>query len=196
MKRWWPVLSLLVILTMLLGACAVPAAPAAPQVVKETVVVEVEKEVKVVETDRRKSSKRGRGRARVTPAPEQLSGTFIVGAAVIRSSSTLAPRPTANPGVSFRKSTAAHPPGRLSTKPIPWLAERWETEDRPEPSTCARRPFHNGLANAEVVAWNIDRWRTPTAVSLRRVQYYDSGSAFESGIESVEVVDKYTVKIS
>ncbi len=43
MKRWWPVLSLLVILTMLLGACAVPAAPAAPQVVKETVVVEVEK---------------------------------------------------------------------------------------------------------------------------------------------------------
>ncbi len=58
--------------------------------------------------------------------------------------------------------------------------------------------FHNGNPfNAEVVAWNIDRWKNPDNEYRfgRAFEYYDSEFGTESGIESVEVVDEYTVKI-
>ena len=48
LKKMSVVLGVLLIASMVLTACPAPAAPAAPQVIKETVVVE--KEVKVVET--------------------------------------------------------------------------------------------------------------------------------------------------
>ncbi len=203
MKRWWPVLSLLVILTMLLGACAVPAAPAAPQVVKETVVVEVEKEVKVVETQivEKVIEREVEVAPEVTPAPEQLSGTFIVGRG---GDSVILDVGPATDGESWRVIQEVNEPlirlEGTSTKPIPWLAERWETEDSQTWTFYLRQgvTFHNGNPfNAEVVAWNIDRWKNPDNEYRfgRAFEYYDSEFGTESGIESVEVVDEYTVKI-
>ncbi len=203
MKRWWPVLSLLVILTMLLGACAVPAAPAAPQVVKETVVVEVEKEVKVVETQivEKIVEREVEVAPEVTPAPEQLSGTFIVGRG---GDSVILDIGPATDGESWRVIQEVNEPlirlEGTSTKPIPWLAERWETEDSQTWTFYLRQgvKFHNGNPfNADVVAWNIDRWKNPDNEYRfgRAFEYYDSEFGTESGIESVEVVDEYTVKI-
>jgi ABC-type transport system substrate-binding protein len=50
-KKWAALFAVLLVAGLVLAACPAPASqPAAPQVVKETVVVEVQKEVQVVET--------------------------------------------------------------------------------------------------------------------------------------------------
>ncbi|OQA47446.1 MAG: Periplasmic dipeptide transport protein precursor [Chloroflexi bacterium ADurb.Bin325] len=199
MKRWWPVLSLLVVLTMLLGACATPA-PGAPQVVKETVVVE--KEVVQTQIVEKIVEREVEVESDVTPAPEQLSGTFIVGRG---GDSVILDIGPATDGESWRVSQEVNEPlVRLegtSTKPIPWLAESWETEDSQTWIFHLRQgvKFHNGNPfNAEVVAWNIDRWKNPDNEYRfgRAFEYYDSEFGEETGIESVEVLDDYTVKIT
>ena len=66
-----------------------------------------------------------------------------------------------------------------STKPIPWLAERWETKDSQTWTFFLRKgvKFHNGNPfNAEVVKWNMDRWRDKTNKFRfgRTFEYYDN----------------------
>jgi peptide/nickel transport system substrate-binding protein len=201
MKRWWPILSLLVISVMILGACA----PATPQVVervvKETVVVE--KQVEVVQTQvvEKVVDRVVEVTPQVTPAPDQLSGTLVVGRGGDSVGLDVGPF---TDGESWRVIGEINEPlirlEGTSTKPIPWLATSWETEDSQTWTFHLREgvKFHNGNPfNADVVLWNIDRWKNPDNQYRfgKTFEYYDSEFGTQSGIESVEKVDDYTVKI-
>lgn len=87
-----------------------------------------------------------------------------------------------------------------STKPIPWLAESWETEDSQTWTFHLRQgvTFHDGTPfNAEAVKWNMDRWRDPDNEWRfgRTFEYYDIEFGTDLAIEEVTVVDEYTVQL-
>ena len=87
-----------------------------------------------------------------------------------------------------------------STKPIPWLAESWETEDSQTWTFHLRQgvKFHDGTpVNAEAVKWNMDRWRDPENEWRfgRTFEYYDIEFGTDLAIEEVTVVDEYTVQL-
>jgi peptide/nickel transport system substrate-binding protein len=87
-----------------------------------------------------------------------------------------------------------------STKPIPWLAESWETSDSQSWTFHLRQgvKFHDGTPfNAEAVKWNMDRWRNPDNEWRfgRTFEYYDIEFGKDLAIEEVTVVDEYTVQL-
>ena len=87
-----------------------------------------------------------------------------------------------------------------STKPIPWLAESWSTEDSQTWTFNLRQgvSFHDGTPfNAEAVKWNIDRWRDPDNEYRfgRTFEYYTAEFGEDLAIEEVNVLDEYTVEI-
>lgn len=87
-----------------------------------------------------------------------------------------------------------------STKPIPWLAESWETEDSQTWTFHLRQgvKFHDGTPfNAEAVKWNMDRWRDPENEWRfgRTFEYYDIEFGTDLAIEEVTVIDEYTVQL-
>ncbi|MCE7982387.1 MAG: ABC transporter substrate-binding protein [Caldilinea sp. CFX5] len=87
-----------------------------------------------------------------------------------------------------------------STKPIPWLAESWETEDSQTWTFHLRQgvKFHDGTPfNAEAVKWNMDRWRDPNNEWRfgRTFEYYDIEFGADLAIEEVNVIDEYTVQL-
>jgi peptide/nickel transport system substrate-binding protein len=87
-----------------------------------------------------------------------------------------------------------------STKPIPWLAESWETSDSQSWTFHLRQgvKFHDGtLFNAEAVKWNMDRWRDPDNEWRfgRTFEYYDIEFGKDLAIEEVNVIDEYTVQL-
>ncbi|MCC6169936.1 MAG: ABC transporter substrate-binding protein [Caldilineaceae bacterium] len=87
-----------------------------------------------------------------------------------------------------------------STRPIPWLAESWETEDSQTWTFHLRQGvnFHDGTPfNAEAVKWNLDRirdaeneWRFG-----RTFEYYTQEFGETLPIAEVNVVDEYTVEL-
>jgi peptide/nickel transport system substrate-binding protein len=136
-----------------------------------------------------------------TPASDELGGTLVVGRG--GDSVTLDVGP-ATDGESWRVIGEINEPlVRLegtSTKPIPWLAESWETEDSQTWIFHLRQgvTFHNGNPfNAEVVKWNMDRWRDPENEYRfgQTFEYYDAEFGENLAIEEVEVLDEYTVQI-
>jgi peptide/nickel transport system substrate-binding protein len=87
-----------------------------------------------------------------------------------------------------------------STKPIPWLAESWETEDSQTWIFHLREgvTFHDGTPfNADAVAWNIDRWRDPDNEYRfgRTFEYYTAEFGEDLAIEEVNVIDDYTIEL-
>jgi peptide/nickel transport system substrate-binding protein len=87
-----------------------------------------------------------------------------------------------------------------STRPIPWLAESWETEDSQTWTFHLRQDvnFHDGTPfNAEAVAFNIDRWRNPDNEYRfgRTFEYYNYEFGETLSIDEVNVIDEYTVQI-
>lgn len=87
-----------------------------------------------------------------------------------------------------------------STKPVPWLAESWETEDSQTWIFHLRQgvTFHDGTPfNAEAVKWNMDRWRDPDNEWRfgRTFEYYDIEFGTDSALEEVNVVDEYTIEL-
>lgn len=87
-----------------------------------------------------------------------------------------------------------------STKPIPWLAESWETADSQTWTFHLRQgvKFHDGTPfNAEAVKWNMDRWRNPDNEWRfgRTFEYYDIEFGKDLAIEEVTVIDEYTVQL-
>lgn len=87
-----------------------------------------------------------------------------------------------------------------STKPIPWLAESWETEDSQTWVFHLRQgvSFHDGTPfNAEAVQWNIERWRDPDNAYRfgRTFEYYTAEFGEDLAIEEINVVDEYTIEL-
>ncbi|MEZ4860789.1 MAG: ABC transporter substrate-binding protein [Caldilineaceae bacterium] len=87
-----------------------------------------------------------------------------------------------------------------STKPIPWLAESWETEDSQTWVFHLRQgvKFHDGTDfNAEAVKWNMDRWRNPDNEWRfgRTFEYYTNEFGTDLAIEEVNVIDDYTIQL-
>ena len=199
MRRFWASLAVLTVITLVLSACAAPVPQAAPQVVKETVVVTQE----VTQAPIEKIVERTVVvQPEVTPAPEQLSGTLIVGRGGDSVGLDVGPQ---TDGESWRVIQEINEPlvrlAGTSTKPVPWLAESWESEDSQTWTFHLRKgvTFHNGDPfNAEVVKWNMDRWRNPDNEWRfgRTFEYYDSEFGTDTGITDVKVIDDYTVQVT
>jgi peptide/nickel transport system substrate-binding protein len=87
-----------------------------------------------------------------------------------------------------------------STKPIPWLAESWDTTDSQTWTFHLRQgvKFHDGTDfNAEAVKFNMDRWRNPDDPSRmgRVFEYYDAEFGETLAISDVVVLDDHTIQI-
>ena len=135
------------------------------------------------------------------PGPDELDGTLIVGRG---GDSVLLDSGPATDGESAASSSEIiEPLVRLegtSTKPIPWLAESWETEDSQTWTFHLREgvTFHDGTPfNADAVTWNIDRWRDPDNEYRfgRTFEYYTAEFGEDLAIEEVNVIDDYTIEI-
>jgi peptide/nickel transport system substrate-binding protein len=206
MKRVFSIIGILTILSLLLTTCAAPTPQVIEKVVKETVVVEkpVEKVVeKIVEKPVEKIVERKVEVTPVaTPAPTELSGVFIVG----RGGDTVTlDVGVATDGESWRVIAEINEPlTRLegtTTKPIPWLAERWETKDSKTWTFFLRKgvKFHNGNPfNAEVVKWNMDRWRDAENKFRfgRKFEYYTKEFGKDYAIEDIKIIDEHTIQIT
>ena len=184
MRRSFSILSVLVIFAMLLAACPAPA-PAAP----------------AAEAPAAEAPAAAATEAPAAEAPAESGGTFIVGRG---GDSVSLDNGTVTDGESARViNEIIEPLIRLegtSTKPIPWLAESWETEDGQTWIFHLRQgvKFHDGTDfNAEAVAWNIDRWKNPDNEYRfgRPFEYYDIEFGTELAIEEANVIDDHTIEI-
>ena len=215
-KRVYLVMAVIMVLS-LLGACAQPTpqvitkietvvvekqVPVEKQVI-QTVVVEKEKIVEkpVIQTVERVIERQVTVEVIATPEPG-VGGTFIVGRG---GDSVILDLAAATDGESWRVGqevldTLVKLEG-TSTKPIPWLAESWETEDSQTWVFHIRKDvkFHDGTdCNCEAVKWNIDRWRDPDNKWRfgRAFEYYDAefGEAF--AIKDVKCLDSHTLQFT
>ena len=148
MRRSFSILSFLMIFAMLLAACPAPA-PAAPAAGGEAAAPTAAAAAEA---------------PAAAPAAES-GGTMIVGRG---GDSVGLDNGTQTDGESARViNQVVEGLVRLegtSTKPIPWLAESWETADSQTWTFHLRQgvKFHDGTDfNAEAVKWNFDRWMNP-----------------------------------
>lgn len=141
------------------------------------------------------------GEAAEGPGPEDMGGTLIVGRG--GDSVILDSGPTTD-GESARViNEIVEPLVRLegtSTRPIPWLATSWDTEDSQTWTFNLREgvTFHDGTPfNAEAVKFNMDRWMDPENEYRfgRTFEYYNYEFGPETGIAEVNVIDEYTIEI-
>ncbi|MGC8781823.1 MAG: ABC transporter substrate-binding protein [Anaerolineae bacterium] len=204
MKRVLSIIGILTILSLLLTTCAAPTPQVVEKVVKETVVVEKEKVVEKVATQvvEKIVERKVEVTPAVTPAPTELSGVMIVGRGGDTVGLDVGPQ---TDGESWRVIGEINEPlirlEGTSTKPIPWLAESWETKDSQTWIFHLRKgvKFHNGNPfNAEVVKWNMDRWRDKNNQWRfgKTFEYYDAEFGEESAITDVKVLDEYTVQVT
>jgi peptide/nickel transport system substrate-binding protein len=177
-KRLW-MLTLVLVLGMVLAACAPAAAPAAPAAEPAAPAAE----------------------EAAGPGPDEMDGTLIVGRG--GDSVTLEAGPATDGESVLVINTIIEGLVRMegtSTKPIPALAESWETEDSQTWTFHLRQgvTFHDGTPfNAEAVKWNLDRVRDPENPYRfdRTFEYYAYEFGETLGITDVIVVDEYTVQI-
>ncbi|MEZ4705616.1 MAG: ABC transporter substrate-binding protein [Caldilineaceae bacterium] len=179
MRRNWIFLNLLLAAVLLLSACTA-AAPAQPSQAGEAAAPAADS-----------------GAA----AEEGAGGTLIVGRG---GDSVLLDNGAVTDGESARViNTITEGLVALegtSTKPIPWLAESWETEDSQTWIFHLRQgvKFHDGTDfNAEAVKWNMDRWRNADNEWRfgRTFEYYDIEFGADLALEEVNVIDDYTIEL-
>lgn len=136
-----------------------------------------------------------------TPGPNDKDGTLVVGRG---GDSVGLDAGTQSDGESARvMQEIIEPLTRLegtSTKPIPWLAESWDTTDSQTWTFHLRKgvKFHDGTDfNAEAVKFNMDRWRNPNDPSRmgRTFEYYGYEFGETLGISDVVVLDDNTVQV-
>ncbi len=86
-----------------------------------------------------------------------------------------------------------------STRPVPWLAESWSTEDSVvwDFKLRAGVTFHDGEPlTAQAVKWNFDRWQNPDnpfRYPSQKYEYWDT--EMSEIVDSTEVVDDLTFRI-
>jgi peptide/nickel transport system substrate-binding protein len=189
---WWSVFAVVLVLGLLLSACA----PATPQViekvVKETVVVKetavVEKEVtKVVEKEVTKVVEKV-----VTPTPEKpvVGGKLII---AIASADTLDPHMSGDGNAMLVSQLlgATLVAKNLEGKYIPYLAESWKSSADGLTWDFALRKdvkFHNGTPmTAKDYVWTIQRLLDPATKATQAGRM--------RAVTSVEAVDDYTLRM-
>jgi peptide/nickel transport system substrate-binding protein len=87
-----------------------------------------------------------------------------------------------------------------SAKPMPWLAESWESADSQTWTFNLRKnvKFHDGTDfNAEAVKWNFDRWMNEDNPYRfgRTFEYYVAEFGENMKINEVKVVDDHTFQL-
>ena len=182
-KQKW-IFSLLMVAVLALSACTA-AAPAAPA------------EAPAAEEAAAPAEAMDDG----MPGPDDMDGTLIVGRG---GDSVLLDAGTASDGESARVmneiiESLVRMEG-TSTKPIPWLAESWETEDSQSWTFHLREGvnFHDGTPfNADAVKFNIDRWTDPDNEYRygRTFEYYGYEFGESLAIVEANVIDEYTIEI-
>ena len=181
MRKQWLKLAMLLSVLALLAACVAPAAqPAAAPAAEQPAAASGSSD---------------------QPGPDELDGTLVVGRG---GDSVSLDDGTATDGESARVSNeVVEPLIRLegtSTKPIPWLAESWETKDSQTWIFHLRKgvKFHDGSPfNAEAVKWNMERWRDADNKYRfgRTFEYYDTEFGKDLAIQEITVVDENTIQI-
>jgi peptide/nickel transport system substrate-binding protein len=188
MRKSW-LIYLLVVVALVFSACTT-VAPQAPGQASEATAPEAAEKAAMPEAKEAEESK-----------VEEAGGTLIVGRG---GDSVILDSGPATDGESARViNEIIEPLVRLegtSTKPIPWLAESWETEDSQTWIFHLRQGvnFHDGTPfNAEAVQWNIDRWRDPDNEYRfgRTFEYYAAEFGEDLAIEEINVLDEYTIEL-
>jgi peptide/nickel transport system substrate-binding protein len=132
---------------------------------------------------------------------QQAGGTFVVGRG---GDSVLLDLAAATDGESWRVGgEITEPLIRLegtTTKPIPWLAESWESKDSQTWIFKIRQnvKFHDGTAcDCAAVKWNMDRWRDEKNQWRfgRTFEYYTNEFGEDFAFKEVECTDKNTLKL-
>ena len=136
-----------------------------------------------------------------TPDPAKTGGTYIVGRG---GDSVILDAAAATDGESWRVvhtivDTLVALEG-TSTKPVPWLAESWETEDSQTWIFNIREgvKFHDGDdCDCEAVKWNVDRWRDEDNEWRlgRNFEYYGSEFGTDFAIVEADCLDTYKLQI-
>ncbi len=204
-KKWSVVLGVVVILSMILTACATPT----PQVVKEVVTQVVTQEVKVVQTQVVTQEKQVVVTA--TPAPAKVQDTFIFGA---QGEPVCLDPAIITDGISGRVTNQIFEGlvkfDKDTTNPVASLAEKWTTSADGKVWTFTLRKgvkFHDGTDfNADAVVKNFDYWKNtknPTHdAQVKAGQIFDYyGAQFggfdgDSIITDVKAVDATTVQFT
>jgi len=191
MKKWL-VLGAMLLVVAMLAACAAPAPAPAPEAeagAAPAISEEGKVDERVVEINYD------------LPGEGQADGVMVVGRG---GDSVMLDSGSVTDGESAMVINEIIEPlvrqEGVTTKPIPWLAESWETEDSQTWTFHLRQgvTFHDGTPfNAEAVKWNMDRWRFPDNEYRfgRTFEYYDSEFGVDFAIEEVNVIDEYTVEM-
>ncbi|MFN8488003.1 MAG: ABC transporter substrate-binding protein [Caldilineaceae bacterium] len=183
MQRQWLKITMLLTVLALLAACVAPAGqPAAAPAAEKPAA----------------AAASGSGDQ---PGPDETEGTLVVGRG---GDSVLLDDGTATDGESARVTNEiVEGLVRIegtSAKPIPALAESWETKDSQTWVFHLRKgvKFHDGTPfNADAVKWNMDRWRDPNNKFRfgRTFEYYDTEFGKDLAIQDVKVIDDNTIQI-
>jgi peptide/nickel transport system substrate-binding protein len=189
MQKKWLVIVAMALAVAMVAACAAPAPAPAPETGGPDILEEGKVDERVVEVNYD------------LPGPDQMDGTLIVGRG--GDSVILDAGPATDGESAMVINEIIEPLIRLegvSTKPIPWLAESWETEDSQTWIFHLREgvTFHDGTPfNAEAVKWNIDRWRDPDSEWRfgRTFEYYSAEFGEDLAIEEVNIIDEYTIEL-
>ena len=208
-KMFYFLAAVVLVLSMVLGACAPAAtetaAPAEPEQTEEAMPEETEEAV-VEETEEPMEETEEPMEETEEPMVEEPS-VFIFG----RGGDSVQLDPAViTDGESFRVTGQCLEPlyqyDKGSTVPIPALAESCEANEDATEWTCNLRQgvkFHDGTDfNADAVVFNFERWRftdNPYHFDTQVFEYYEymwGGFDDASTITSVEAVDDNTVKFT
>lgn len=195
-KSIFKILGLLMVISMLVAACAPQEATEAPETPEETEATEAPEETEATEAPEE------------TEAPEgEDRGTFIFG----RGADSVRLDPAlVTDGESFRVTGQLLEPLYQyelgSTVPVPALAEECVPSEDATVWECKLREgvsFHDGTPfNAEAVVFNYERWRftdNPYHYESQVFEYYEymwGGFDDDSVISSVEAIDEFNVRFT
>jgi peptide/nickel transport system substrate-binding protein len=208
-KMFYILGAIVLVLSLVLGACAPAAtetaAPAEPETTEEAMPEETE-EAMPEETEEPMEETEEPMEETEEPMAEEPS-VFIFG----RGGDSVQLDPAVvTDGESFRVTGQVLEPlyqyDKGSTVPIPALAESCEANEDATEWTCKLREgvkFHDGTDfNADAVVFNFERWRftdNPYHFDTQVFEYYEymwGGLDDASTITAVEAVDDYTVKFT
>ena len=210
-KKLSAVLGAVVVLSMIMTACAAPTPQVIEKVVVQTQVITQEKVVEKVSTQVVEKEKVVEKVITATPAPPKVQDTFIFGA---QGEPVCLDPAIITDGISGRIVNQVFEGlvkfDKDTTNPVPSLAEKWTTSADGKVWTFTLRKgvkFHDGADfNADAVVKNFDYWKNtnnPThdaqVKAGQTFEYFEAqfgGFDGDSIITEVKAVDAATVQIT